>query len=124
MDTHSIPELHAIRASLHRQLRQLPAALIDGTLVEIRVRCGEPSCHCAQGERHLKLNLTKKVAGKTHSTYIPQAMAAEVREWVATHKQAKQLLKELAAVSEALIRAHGREQRRQRTTAKGLTLLE
>lgn len=116
-------ELKAIRAHLLRQLRRVGPELVEGSLAVIRVTCGRPGCHCAKGEKHAKHILTGKVAGRTRTTYIPQELVEDVRRWNEDYKQAKRLLKDIAEVNEAIIRGHGRRQRRQRQTAGELRLV-
>ena len=117
-------ECRAIRAHLLRQLRQLGPELIEGSLAVTHNRCGNPNCRCARGEKHEKTILCRKVAGRSHATYVPKELVGPVREWAARYQRAKQLLKEISAVNEALIRAYGREQRRQQTLAKNLRLVK
>jgi hypothetical protein len=117
-------ELPAIRAHLLRQLRQVGPELIEGSLAVTHNQCGNPNCRCAHGEKHEKTILCRKVAGRSHATYVPKALVAAVREWTARYQQAKHLLKEISAVNEALIRAYGQEQRRQRALAKKLRRVE
>ena len=39
--------------------------LIMGSLAEVGVKCGNPRCRCARGERHTAYVLTSKARGKT-----------------------------------------------------------
>jgi hypothetical protein len=117
-------ELKAIRAHLVRQWRRVGPELIEGSLAVTRNQCGNPHCRCARGEKHEKTILCRKVAGRSHATYVPKELVAAVREWTARYQQAKQLLKEISAVNEALIRAYGQEQRRRKQVAKNLRLVE
>ena len=110
-----LAELEAIRAHLLRQLRRIGPELVEGSMVVIRVTCGRPGCHCARGEKHQKHILTGKVAGRT--TYIPQELVEDVRRWNEDYKRAKQLLKDIAEVNQAIIRGHGRRQRQRHTAA-------
>ena len=79
---------------------------IEGSLGKIRVSCGNPNCHCAQGEKHISHILTKKVNGKTKSTYVPVNMVEEVTKWIAEHRKIKKALKEISELSEQLIKEH------------------
>jgi hypothetical protein len=115
-----LAELKAIRAHLLRQLRRVGPELVEGSLAVIRVTCGSPGCHCAKGQKHEKHILTGKVAGRTRSLYIPQELVEDVRRWNEEYKRAKQLLKDIAEVNEAIIRGHGR---RRRQAAAGLRLV-
>lgn len=79
---------------------------IEGSLARIRVKCGNPNCRCAQGEKHLSHILTKKVGGKTQSVYVPVDMVEEVTEWIQEHRRIKKKLKEISALGEQIIRQH------------------
>jgi DNA-dependent RNA polymerase auxiliary subunit epsilon len=80
--------------------------LLQGSLCTLRVTCGNPHCRCARGERHLAHQVTKKVRGTTKTLYVPVDLVEEVRAWIAEHRRAKRLLKEISNLSEQLIRAH------------------
>ena len=118
-----LDELKAIRAHLVRQVRGLGPEMIEGSLAVIRVKCGTPGCHCAEGQRHEKHVLTGKVAGRSRSIYIPQDLVDDVRRWNEEYKRARQLLKEISAVNEAILRGHGRRQRGQARVGDGLRLV-
>lgn len=80
---------------------------VEGSLGKIRVTCGNPNCRCANGgEKHISHVLTKKVAGKTKSVYVPVDMAEEVGEWIKEHRRLKEELKKISALSESIIRQH------------------
>lgn len=79
---------------------------IEGSLTKIRVKCGNPNCCCAQGEKHISHVLTKKVCGKTKSLYVPVDLVEEVTKWVEEHRRIKRELKEISALSEQIIRQH------------------
>ena len=49
--------------------------MVDGSLVVVRRRCGNPRCRCARGHKHPAHYLMRKVGGKTHSLYIPVDLA-------------------------------------------------
>lgn len=79
---------------------------IEGSLTKIRVKCGNPNCCCAQGEKHISHVLTKKVCGKTKSLYVPVDLVEEVTKWVEEHRRIKRELKEISSLSEQIIRQH------------------
>lgn len=88
--------------------------LLQGSLCEIHVTCGNPHCRCARGDKHSAYQVTKKVRGTTKSLHIPVALLEDVRAWVAEHQRVKRLLKEISALSEQLIRAQVPSQRARR----------
>ena len=80
-------------------------------LAGVRRTCRTPGCHCQRGERHEALLLCKKVSGRSHATYIPKDLADTVREWNAEYKRLRELLRQISARSEAIIRLHARGRR-------------
>ncbi len=82
------------------------------SLVRVRRVCGEPSCHCHQGQKHLAHQLTYKVHGKTHTVYVPVDFTEEVRSWIEEHRRLKRLLREITQLSLELVRSHAQEQKR------------
>ena len=89
--------------------------LVAASLVQQRVRCGQPRCHCAQGDKHVKTAISQTVDGKTRTVYVPLELVPEVHTWVAEHKRVKQLLKEISDLTIALIRTHASHRDRRRT---------
>jgi hypothetical protein len=88
--------------------------VLAATLTQVRKRCGQPTCRCAQGEPHLAWHLTYKVDGKTRTVYVPLDLLQEVRSWIQEHKRLKTLLDEIHQLTVALIRTHARHRRRKR----------
>lgn len=54
--------------------------------------------------KHNSLYLTDTHRGKTRTMYIPLARLEEAKQWNATFKQAKQLLRELSEIQRKLLR--------------------
>ncbi len=110
------------RARTKRQQRLQELAgmgpLIVGSLARVGVRCGNPNCRCARGERHTAYVLTSKVRGKTRTVHVPVGMVEEVRTWVEEHRRLKRLVKEISALSEQLVRGHVRASRAARATPR------
>jgi hypothetical protein len=103
-----LDSLEQRRAELHADL----AAVGDfrpGTLSAVMRRCGKPSCACADpahpghGPQHI---LTRKVAGKTVSAHIrPGPELEKVAGEVGRYRQFRQIVGEIAEVSEAICEA-------------------
>jgi len=72
--------------------------VIRGTLLERERACGNPRCHCATGQKHRAVYLMLREDGKLRQLYIPAAYEARVRQWVANHKQLKELLRQLSDI--------------------------
>jgi hypothetical protein len=93
------------------RLLSVSGPLIGGSLAAVKVRCGNPNCRCAAGERHASVILCKKVGGKSTSIHVPRDLVEEVRSWSQEHKRVKKLLKEISDLGERIIRLHVRSQR-------------
>lgn len=89
-------------------LRQLPplGAVLRGSLIERYKRCGKPGCKCAQGPGHgpkYYLSVSRPGA-RPEMDYVPQAMHAQVVEYLANHRQAREVLEEICAINRELLR--------------------
>lgn len=80
--------------------------VLEGSLARIGVRCGNPSCRCARGEKHVSHILKRQVRGKTQSLYVPVDLVEEAEGWVAEYRRARKLLAEVSELNRAIIRAH------------------
>lgn len=105
-----------IRRQQQSRLKRLAQVkpFVAASLVRIAVRCGRAGCHCATGPGHPSFYLTFRHAGKTRTVYVCKDRVAEVRQWVAEHRQLKRLLGEISALSVALLQAEARVRRAQR----------
>jgi hypothetical protein len=103
-----------IRRMLDARRARLAAGVpvLAATLTQVRKRCGQPSCHCYQGEPHLAWHLTYKDKGKTRTVYVPHDLLDQVRSWIAEHKRLKSLLAEIHQLTVALVRTHAKTQKR------------
>ena len=100
-------ELEARRSALLRQLGRV-GPVVEGSLAVVHRRCGTPGCRCHQDEklRHRQVMLCRKVAGRSHATHVPKEAEADVRRWNGEHRRVKELLKEISALSEQMIRGY------------------
>jgi len=101
----SIGVLEARRNAKVKQLAQI-GPLLQGSLAEIRVTCGNPNCRCARGHKHTSHILKRQVRGKTQSLYVPVDMVKEARKWVEEHRRAKRLLKEISELNRSILKAY------------------
>lgn len=101
--------INMLKREINSRLKKIATAssMIDGSLTKVGRKCGKPTCHCATGEKHTAFLLTKKVNGKTKSTYVPKDMVEEVQSWIQEHRRIKQLMKEIAERNELIIRKTG-----------------
>ena len=80
--------------------------VLEGSLAEIGVRCGNPRCRCARGEKHRAYILKRHVRGKTQSLYVPVDLVEEARRWVQEYRRARKVLAEVSELNRAILRAH------------------
>ena len=74
--------------------------VIRGSVVSMARRCGKAGCRCNQGEKHVSLYLSVKIAGKRRMVYIPAHLEQEVRRRVEAYREVEWLTQ---AVSEACL---------------------
>ena len=96
-----------------KKLAQL-GPFIDGSLVVIRRRCGNPNCRCARGHKHPAHYLTRKVGNKTRSLYIPVDLLEDVRTWHKEYRKLKKLAAEICERQREVVRRFNAERRRRR----------
>jgi len=91
---------------------QLPDDLLPGSLSLSHLRCGKPTCHCAQDKQgHPVWSLTFMVRGKKHVQHIPSEWVEDVRRRVQAGREFQEAGREvLAANAQLLVLA--RQQRR------------
>jgi hypothetical protein len=82
------------------QLAQLLSrqAVIRGTLLVRRRKCGKANCHCAQGEGHESLFLVISENGRTRQLFVPKDWESRVRLWVEDYHRARELLEEISRI--------------------------
>jgi hypothetical protein len=91
----------------------LPDDLLPGSLSLSHLRCGKPTCHCAEGARHPVWSLTFMVQGKKRVQHIPKEWVDDVRRRVEAGREFQEAVREvLAANAQLLVLA--RQQRRPR----------
>jgi len=105
--------LHMLSVRREARLKKLAQVrpFIAGSLAKVGVRCGNPSCRCASGQRHEAWVLTSKEKGRTVTVHVPKGMVEEVAQWVAEHRRRKQLSREVSELGERMIRLFVRASR-------------
>ena len=108
-----LESIGTLKARRDAKVRLLAAVgpVIGGSLAAVKVRCGNPNCRCAAGDRHEATILCKKTGGKSTSLHVPRNLVNEVRTWSKEHKRVKELLKEISDLGERIIRLHVRTTR-------------
>ena len=82
---------------------QLPEDLLPGSLSVSYTRCGKPTCHCLQGERHAAWSLTFMAAGKKRVERIPKDWVDEVRQRVQAGRAFQDALREVLTANAELL---------------------
>ena len=73
------PDLE-LRGKLIRSLGSL-REMLPGSFVERKRACGQPACHCADGQRlHSQFQISVLMDGKPKALNIPAELAEQVRE--------------------------------------------
>lgn len=101
----SIGVLQARRDARLKELAGI-GPVLEGSLARIGVRCGNPNCRCARGEKHTSHILKRQVRGKTQSLYVPMDLVEEARRWVDEYRRARKLLSEVSELNRTILRAH------------------
>lgn len=97
---HSRHMLARSQSKLLKQLPELGRVAVQGTLVEVMLRCGTASCGCHKDPSrrhgpHLYLKF-RNAQGKSTSFYVPRSHEGEVREAVHAWATMRQITLELA----------------------------
>lgn len=90
-----------------RIIQQLPSLgeVIRGSLIERRLRCGKPTCHCVKGEGHHTWYLTVSFArGRTEQITVPEEWIPYVKEWLKNYDHWWISLEEVSAINRELLR--------------------
>ena len=87
---------------------------IRGSIVKIARVCGNKTCKCAKGEKHVSEYLTyrHKHKKKTSTIYIPVGMVEEVRRWAREYRKLQELAEEICEIQRKIIKQYVREKKR------------
>ena len=66
---------------------QRSQALVQGSFYYLRRKCGNPRCHCAQGQLHGTWVITRKQAGKDRLFTVPVEHRAQLRQLTAEYRR-------------------------------------
>lgn len=91
----------------------IPEDLLPGSLSLSHLRCGKPTCHCAQGEGHPVWSLTFMVEGKKHVQHIPKDWVEDVRRRVEAGREFQDAVREVLTANARLL-VLARQQRKRR----------
>ena len=99
-------------AQRQRAVQKLPPIeeVLRGSILERLVRCGQPNCRCASGERHTATVLTVSFpGGRTEQMSLPAAVVRTGRAWVANYQRWWEIIEKVSAINRELLRAQRRE---------------
>ena len=101
------------RAARSRLVKLLSSAqpLARAGLVTMARVCGKPTCHCAQGDKHVSLYLAARLGKKRQMIYIPEEMEEQARALVEAGGRVEELLEQISQSSLERLVAH-KERRR------------
>jgi len=92
---------------------QIPEDLLPGSLSQVQIRCGKPTCHCAAGDGHPAWYLSFMAGGKKRKQHVPHAWVQVVRQSVEAGRQYQDAVREVLAANAELL-ALARKPRKQR----------
>ena len=93
----------------------IPEDLLPGSLSLSHLRCGKPTCHCAQDQGHPVWSLTFMVQGKKHVQHIPKPLVDEVRKRVQAGREFQDAVREvLAANAQLFVLTHQQRKKKRK----------
>jgi len=81
----------------------IPADALPGSLSLSHLRCGKPTCHCADDRGHPVWSLTFMVQGKKQVQHIPKDWVEEVRRRVQAGREFQDAVREVLAANAQLL---------------------
>jgi hypothetical protein len=81
----------------------IPADALPGSLSLSYLRCGKPTCHCADDRGHSVWSLTFMVQGKKRVQHIPKEWVEEVRRRVKEGREFQDAVREVLAANAQLL---------------------
>ena len=81
--------------------------VLQGSVTERWMKCGREGCRCHTdpGARHGPYRQWSwKTGGKTYSVYLSQEQAELCRRWVANHRRAEKILRQMRVISKRAAR--------------------
>jgi hypothetical protein len=115
-------EAQGLRASRLRQRKfqlvhrfHIPEDALPGSLSLTHLRCGKPTCHCAEDRGHPVWSLTFMVQGKKQVQHIPKEWVEEVQRRVEAGREFQDAVREvLAANAQLFVLARKQEKKRKK----------
>ena len=97
----------ALKRKRRRAARTVPPIeeILRGTVLKRKVRCGKPSCHCAQRGGHPGWYLTVTLApGKTKQISLPCPLVPTAQRWVANYLKWWEVVEKISALNREWLR--------------------
>src|SRR5467141_5027867 len=105
--------IHQTRGPLASRLRPrkfqllrrfyIPEDALPGSLSLTHLRCGKPTCHCADDRGHPVWSLTFMVHGKKRVQHIPKEWVEEVRRRVEAGREFQDAVREVLTTNAQLL---------------------
>lgn len=103
LDGLSVRQLRNRRRELAKRLGE-PEAMLSGSLVTQRRRCGKEKCRCQQGELHGPYHyLSAPTRGAARLRYVPRDLIEAVRRHLEATHAIQGALDEIAAINAELL---------------------
>jgi hypothetical protein len=98
-------QLEQRRQRLVRSLAPPLEQLLRGSLLRRSIRCGKPSCHCAEGEGHPVVCVGVSLPrGRTTQVSLPRELVPVARQWIGNYERLWKLIEEISAINRELLR--------------------
>jgi hypothetical protein len=104
---------HQTQGPLASRLRQrkfqllrrfhIPEDALPGSLSLSHLRCGKPTCHCAEDRGHPVWSLTFMVQGKKRVQHIPKELVEEVRRRVEAGREFQDAVRDVLTANAQLL---------------------
>jgi hypothetical protein len=96
----------------------IPENALPGSLSLTHLRCGKPTCHCAEDRGHPVWSLTFMVQGKKKVQHIPQSWVQEVERRVAQGREFQDAVREVLTANAQLLVLARKQEKRQKKKKK------
>jgi len=101
-------ELSSREKALLKRLRQM-GPILKGSLVEMEMTCGTPSCRCHKGgPKHKGYYFSYRTEGKSHTVYVPKGRVAEAKQAHRNWMKLKEIIEELTDLGAKRLRSQGK----------------
>jgi len=91
------------RSLMRAQMNSL-GPILQGSITSMAVRCGNPNCRCAKGEKHRSICLSYRRDGKTRMFYLGHALFPKAQEWLHNYRQLLCIIRKLTDINVALLK--------------------